>query len=57
MEKGPKKLSKYAIGTNWIFQDTRLFTYYNQLHNILRFLDVLPNFTFTTRQMMYDYYL
>ena len=30
---------------------------YNQLHNILRLLDVLPNFPFTTSETMVDYYL
>ena len=29
----------------------------NQFHNILRFLDVLPNFLFTTTETMFDYYL
>ena len=30
---------------------------YNQFHNILRLLDVLPNFSFTTSETMGDYYL
>ena len=30
---------------------------YNHFHNILRFFDVLPNFPFTTSEMMGDYYL
>ena len=30
---------------------------YNQFHNILRLFDVLPNFRFTTSEMMCDYYL
>ena len=30
---------------------------YNQFHNILRLLDVLPNFPFTTSETMGDYYL
>ena len=30
---------------------------YNQFHNILRLFDVLPNFPFTTSEMMGDYYL
>ena len=30
---------------------------YNQLHNILRLFDVLPNFPFTTSETMHDYYL
>ena len=29
---------------------------YNQLHNILRLFDVLPNFPFTTSETMRDYY-
>ena len=29
----------------------------NQFHNILRLFDVLPNFPFTTSEMMGDYYL
>ena len=30
---------------------------YNHFHNILRLLDVLPNFLFTTSETMRDYYL
>ena len=30
---------------------------YNHFHNISRFLDVLPNFSFTTKETMHDYYL
>ena len=30
---------------------------HNHFHNILRLLDVLPNFPFTTSEMMGDYYL
>ena len=30
---------------------------YNHFHNILRLLDVLPNFPFTTSETMDDYYL
>ena len=30
---------------------------YNQFHNILRLLDVLPNFLFTTSETMDHYYL
>ena len=30
---------------------------YNQFHNILRLLDVLPNFLFTTSETMGHYYL
>ena len=30
---------------------------HNQLHNILRLFDVLPNFPFTTSEKMRDYYL
>ena len=30
---------------------------HNQLHNILRLFDVLPNFPFTTSETMRDYYL
>ena len=30
---------------------------HNQFHNILRLFDVLPNFPFTTSEMMADYYL
>ena len=29
----------------------------NRFHNILKFLDVLTNFTFTTSETMCDYYL
>ena len=34
-----------------------VFTTYNQFHNILRLLDVLPNFLFTTSETMGHYYL
>ena len=30
---------------------------YNHFHNILRHLDVLPNFSFTTSETIRDYYL
>ena len=30
---------------------------YNQFHNILRLLDILPNFPFTTSETMCDHYL
>ena len=30
---------------------------YNHFHNISRLFDVLPNFPFTTSEMMCDYYL
>ena len=30
---------------------------YNHFHNILRLFDVLPNFPFTTSEMMSNYYL
>ena len=30
---------------------------YNHFYNILRLFDVLPNFPFTTSEMMHDYYL
>ena len=30
---------------------------HNHFHNILRRFDVLPNFPFTTSEMMRDYYL
>ena len=30
---------------------------YNQFHNILRLLNVLPNFSYTAREAMGDYYL
>ena len=30
---------------------------YNQLHDILRLFDVLPNFPFTPSEKMGDYYL
>ena len=30
---------------------------YNQFHNILRLLEVSPNFPFTTSETMGDYYL
>ena len=33
------------------------FSIYSQFHNILRLLDVLPNFPFTTSETMRDYYL
>ena len=33
------------------------FGTYNHFYNILRLLDVLPNFHFTTSEMMGDYYL
>ena len=32
-----------------------LKTIYNQFHNILRLVDVLPNFPFTTSETMGDY--
>ena len=34
-----------------------IFEIYNQFHNILRLLDVLPNFLFTTSETMGQYYL
>ena len=33
------------------------FGNYNHFHNILGLFDVLPNFPFTTRKTMRDYYL
>ena len=30
---------------------------YNHFHNILRFFDVLPNFSLTTSETIHDYYL
>ena len=30
---------------------------YNHFHNILRLVDVLPKFAFTTSETMHDYYL
>ena len=30
---------------------------YNHFHNILRLFDILPNFAFTTSEIMCDYYL
>ena len=36
---------------------TFLMQIYNQFHNILRLLDVLLNFPFTTSETMDDYYL
>ena len=30
---------------------------YNHFHNILRFFDVLPNFSFTASETIDDYYL
>ena len=35
----------------------RFIFIHNQLHNILRLFDVLPNFPFTTSEMIRDYYL
>ena len=32
-------------------------TFYNQFHNILRLLDVLPSFSFPKSETMCDYYL
>ena len=32
-------------------------TLYNQMHNILRLFNDLPNFPFTTSETMRDYYL
>ena len=37
--------------------DRVLNTPHNPFHNILRLLDVLPNFPFTTSETMGDYYL
>ena len=37
--------------------DMMIIKVYNQLHNILRLFDVLPNFLFTTSETMRDYYL
>ena len=34
-----------------------LFTFYNQLQNIFRHFDFLPNFPFTTSETIRDYYL
>ena len=40
-----------------IFNEHVLYLSYNQFQNILRHFDVLPNFSFTTSEMMGDYYL
>ena len=32
-------------------------SFYNHFHNILRHVDVLPNFRFTASETMGDYYL
>ena len=34
--------------------EIELLCIYNHFHNILRLFDVLPNFPFTTSEMMYD---
>ena len=36
---------------------THILKLYNQLHNILRLFDVLPNSLFTISETMLDYYL
>ena len=42
----------------WKFSYLILFKLgYNQFHNILRLLNVLPNFLFTTSETMGHYYL
>ena len=33
------------------------FKIYNNVHNILRLFDLLPNFAFTTSETMRDYYI
>ena len=43
------------------FRSSKLLKYlkgasYNQFHNVLRLVDVLPNFPFTTSETMGDYY-
>ena len=38
-------------------KETDALSTYNQFHNILRLLDVLPNFLFTTSETMGHYYL
>ena len=43
-----------ATGPQCIKEQTPV---YNQFHNILRLLDVLPNFLFTTSETMGHYYL
>ena len=40
-----------------IFDDKFDHSSINQFHNILRLLDVLPNFLFTTSETMGHYYL
>ena len=42
-----------------MFQDELAWRHviYNQVHNILRLFDVLPNIPFTTSETMSDYYL
>ena len=40
-----------------IFNEHVLYLSYNQFQNILRYFDVLPNFSFTTSETMGDYYL
>ena len=37
--------------------DIEIDSTYNHFHNILRLLDVLPNFPFTASETMGDYYL
>ena len=39
-----------------IIKERLISLFYNHLHYILRLSDVLPNFSFTTRETMGDYY-
>ena len=45
-----------TAGRQWAYM--ALFAIaYNHFHNILRLFDILPNFAFTTSEIMRDYYL
>ena len=41
----------------WAVWEFQFLPTYCQFHNILKLFDVLPNFPFTTCEMMCDYYL
>ena len=48
--KGKRKKNGFKIFLTFLYD-----IYYNLGHNILRFFDVLPNFSFTTSEANRDY--
>ena len=61
----PKYISSFfpkaidALSLLEVFRSIHVLSYacYSHFQNILRLFDVLPNFPFTTTEMMPDYYL